>query len=148
MATSYEDPRIATFGTLLEAHARLVATLGAELESAAALPLSSYEVLLRLARSEDGRLRLSELAAQVALSSSGLTRLVDRLEAAGYLVREACETDRRGLFAVLTDEGRAVLERATAAHVEGLERHLATPLAPGELGELQRLLGKLLPERA
>jgi DNA-binding MarR family transcriptional regulator len=142
---SFDDPRLAAFGALLEANARLVATLGAELEGAAGLPLSSYEVLLRLARSGDQRLRLSELAAQVALSTSGLTRLVDRLEAAGYLAREACPTDRRGLFAVLTAEGREVLGRATDAHLEGLDRHLSAPLAPGELEQLRVLLGKLAP---
>lgn len=145
MATCFDDPRIAAFGTLLEANARLVAALGSDLERTVGLPLSSYEVLLRLARSDGARLRLSELAGQVALSTSGLTRLVDRLEAAGYLVREACPTDRRGLYAVLTDAGREVLERATDAHLEGLELHLSAPLAPGELEQLSSLLGKLLP---
>lgn len=144
VAACFDDPRITTFGTLLEVHARLVAILGSELERAAGLGLSSYEVLLRLARSTGGRLRLSDLANQVALSSSGLTRLVDRLEAAGYLVREACPTDRRGLFAVLTDEGRAALEHATAVHVAGLERHFLAPLGTAELGELRRILGKLV----
>ncbi len=142
--TCFDDPRISTFGTLLEAHSRLVATLGAELERMVGLGLSSYEVLLRLGRSEWGRLRLSELANQVALSSSGLTRLVDRLEAAGLLERVACETDRRGLFAAITETGRETLERATAVHVDGLERHFIARLEPQEVDELRRILTKLL----
>ena len=120
-----DDPAITTMGMLVEAHARLTGALGAELQQATGLPLAWFEVLLRLGRSPDQRLRMSELARQMPLSTSGLTRLIDRVEAAGLVRREACPSDRRGQLAVLTDEGEAALGRALPVHVEGLRRHLA-----------------------
>ena len=139
----YDDPRITTFGLLLEAHADLVGVLGRDLEARAGLALSSYEVLLRLGRQPDGRLRMSELAGSVALSASGLTRLVDRLEADGLVARERCPDDRRGAFAVLTAAGRERLEAATEVHAAGIDRHLMARLDAEELAALRRALGKL-----
>ena len=79
-----------------------------------------FEVLLRLARTPGGRLRMSDLAAQTTLTASGLTRVVDRLEDAGLVKREACPTDRRSTYAVLTAEGprphRDRRARAPRAH--------------------------------
>src|SRR5919201_2367484 len=88
---------------LLRVHDHLTRTLDAELTSAHQLPLPSYEVLLFLARAENGRLRMSELADSVLLSRSGLTRLVDRLEREGLLERVRCRHDARGLFAAITE---------------------------------------------
>jgi DNA-binding MarR family transcriptional regulator len=141
----FDDPRISTFGTLLEVHARLVATLGAELERATGLGLSSYEVLLRLARTDGGRLRLSELANQVALSSSGLTRLVDRLERDGLLRRERCPDDARGYFAAITDEGRELFHRARATHLAGVRERFLGHFSGDELRELAALWEKVEP---
>ena len=124
-----DDPAITTMGMLVEAHARLTGALGAELQQATGLPLAWFEVLLRLGRSPDQRLRMSELARQMPLSTSGLTRLVDRVEAAGLVRREACPSDRRGQLAVLTDEGGRALAKAVPVHVEGLRRHLTSALA-------------------
>ena len=77
--------------------------------AARGLPLSRYDVLLNLAEAPGGRLRMQELSASVLLSKSGLSRLVDRMVAAGLVRRERCEDDRRGWFAVLTDQGRSAL---------------------------------------
>ena len=139
----YDDPRITTFGLLLEAHADLVGVLGRDLEARAGLALSSYEVLLRLGQQPDGRLRMSELAGSVALSASGLTRLVDRLEGDGLVGRERCPDDRRGAFAVLTAAGRERLEAATEVHVAGIDRHLLARLDDDELVALRGALRKL-----
>ena len=87
---------LAAWRGMLRTHARLTKALDVELVSAHGLPLTSYEVLLHLADSPDGRLRMSELADSVLLSRSGLTRLVDRLERQGLLGRESCPNDRRG----------------------------------------------------
>ncbi|MER3452180.1 MAG: hypothetical protein C4344_00280, partial [Acidimicrobiia bacterium] len=80
-----DDERITPFGMLLEAHGALSAALAHEPESECGIPASWYGVLVRLARSPGGRLRMSELAAGVSLTTSGTTRLVDRIEAAGLI---------------------------------------------------------------
>jgi DNA-binding MarR family transcriptional regulator len=82
---------------------------------------------------------MAELARQVGLSTSGLTRLIDRIEEAGYVRREACPSDRRGANAVLTDEGAALLQKALPPHLESIETHLAGPLG-AELPVLERLM--------
>ena len=89
----------------LRTHAALSRELDAELTAAHGLPLSAYEVLLFLADSPDGQMRMSDLADSVLLSRSGLTRLVDRLERDGLVQRRACPGDARGMNAVITDPG-------------------------------------------
>lgn len=142
MAEPWEDPRITAFGMLLEAHAAVITNVNRELEATIGIPVSWFEVLIRLARSEGQRLRMAELARQVGLSTSGLTRLVDRIEEAGYVARQACAEDRRGANAVLTDEGAAMLRKAVPAHLESLELHVAGPLGE-RLGTLEDLLRQL-----
>ena len=97
---------------LLRAHATLDKRLDAELESAHGLPLTSYEVLLHLSKSEGRKMRMCDVAESVLLSRSGLTRLVDRLERDGYVERVSCADDARGAYARLTDAGREKLEGA------------------------------------
>lgn len=143
MADACDDPRITSFGMLLEAHAAVVSAVNRDLEQQSGIPVGWFEVLIRLSRSPGRQLRMSELAAQVSLSTSGLTRLVDRVEAAGYIRREACPSDRRGAFAVLTPAGREALERTLPAHLESLERHVAGPLGPDGLAQLESLLRTL-----
>lgn len=134
------DPRITAFGMLLEAHAAVTGAVNRELEATAGMPITWFEVLLRLSRSPGQRLRMSDLAGQVGLSHSGLTRLVDRLLVAGLIQREACPDDRRGAFAVLTGAGGEALEAALAGHLESIERHLAAPLGPEGMTALTDLL--------
>jgi hypothetical protein len=90
---------------LVEGYSRVTARLQQDLQEECGLPPTWFEVLLRLARTPGGRLRMTELAGQVSFTSGGFTRLADRLEAAGYLQREPCPTDRRAAFAVITAEG-------------------------------------------
>lgn len=139
----WDDGRINAFGMLIEAHAALVALVGRELESATELSIGWFEILIRLARTPGQRLRMTELASQAALSTSGLSRLVDRMEEAKLIRREACPSDRRGAFAVLTDAGAAALDGALPAHLDSLERHLVGPLGFERLGELTAMLETL-----
>src|SRR5919112_4727186 len=118
-----DDPRITAFGLLHEATRAVMSAVSAALAGATDVPTAEFEVLIRLSRSPGQRLRLTELANQVRLSTSGLSRLVDRVEAAGLVRREACPSDRRGAFAVLTEEGEAALAAALPAHLESLERN-------------------------
>ena len=139
-APGCNDERITAFGMLLEAHAAVTSHVNRELEASAGMPITWFELLLRLSRSPGRRLRMSELAGQVGLSHSGLTRLVDRAIEAGFVRREACPDDRRGAFAVLTDAGDAALGAALDGHLASIDRHLAVPLGSDGLAALTDLL--------
>jgi DNA-binding MarR family transcriptional regulator len=123
---------LAAWRGMLRLHAGLTRRLDAELISEHGLPLTSYEVLLFLADSPDGRMRMSELADSVLLSRSGLTRLVDRLERAGLLERVPCDEDARGWFATITDSGRELFDRARVTHLNGVRRLFLERLTDGE----------------
>jgi DNA-binding MarR family transcriptional regulator len=130
---------------LLRVHDHLTRTLDAELTSAHQLPLPSYEVLLFLARAENGRLRMSELADSVLLSRSGLTRLVDRLEREGLVERKRCPEDARGLYATITDSGRRRFREARGTHLAGVRHHFLGQFSAEELVHLGRLWDRILP---
>ena len=128
---------------MLRAHAELVRELDAELAREHDMPLSSYEVLLFLNDSEDGRMRMSELADSALLSRSGLTRLVDRLERQGLLRRERCESDARGFFAEITPEGRHAFAVARKTHLDGVRRLFLSRFSRDELRTLGGMWQKL-----
>jgi len=131
-----DDPRITAFGLLLEAHAAVTAHVERELHEAAGISGHEFGVLLRLARTPGHHLRMTDLADGAALSTSGMTRLVDRLEAAGLVERATCPNDRRGMEAVLTAKGRRLVEKILPAHLASLERHVSEPLG-GRLEQLE-----------
>jgi len=101
---------------LLDRYARAVSGLERALESEHGLGVSEYEVLERLASSDEGSGRMQELAEAVHLSQSALSRVVGRLEADGLVTRKMCTSDRRGIFACLTEQGRARYEAARPTH--------------------------------
>jgi len=101
---------------LLDRYARSVSALERALEHEHGLGVSEYEVLERLASSERSDLRMQELAEAVHLSQSALSRVVGRLEADGLVTRGMCAEDRRGIYACLTDAGRARFEAARPTH--------------------------------
>jgi DNA-binding MarR family transcriptional regulator len=121
---------------LLRAHSSLTKALDAELVRVHGLPLSSYEVLLLLADSPDGQMRMSELADGVLLSRSGLTRLVDRMQREGLLRRERCEDDARGWFATITPQGRELFTRARKTHLDGVRERFLSHFTREELRSL------------
>ncbi|MER3418594.1 MAG: MarR family transcriptional regulator, partial [Chloroflexota bacterium] len=102
---SADDPRLGAWRAFLEAHARLARRLDDELRAGHGISLAEYDALLQLARAPGRRLRMNQLADRVILSRSGITRLVDRLVAAGLVERTTCSTDARGAEAVLTEAG-------------------------------------------
>jgi DNA-binding MarR family transcriptional regulator len=138
-----DEEELAAWRGMLRAHAELVRELDAELARDHDMPLSSYEVLLFLNDSEDGRMRMSELADSALLSRSGLTRLVDRLERQGLLKRERCESDARGWFAEITPEGRRVFGAARKTHLDGVRRAFLSHFSRDELRTLGGLWQKL-----
>ena len=130
----------------LLAHARVTRRLESDLVEERRLPLASYDVLVQLVEAPERRLRMSELAERVLLSRSGLTRLVDRLEREGLVRREACDSDARGLFTVLTDEGLARLSEASPVHLRGVADHAVGRLDEDEAAALAGLLGRMLAD--
>ena len=130
---------------LVRAHACLVKRLDAQLEAEHGLPLTSYEVLLRLSKSDDGKMRMHDIASSVLLSRSGLTRLVDRLERDGLVDRCSCENDARGAYAVITADGRQKVAAARAAHLTGVRQLFVAHYSEEELALLGPLLERLLP---
>jgi DNA-binding MarR family transcriptional regulator len=130
---------------LLRAHALMVKHLDAELEAAHGLALTSYEVLLHLHQSDEGKMRMCDVAESVLLSRSGLTRLVDRLERDGLVERVSCPDDARGAYARLTDTGRAKLEAASATHLAGIREHFLGRVGDGHLGVLGEAFDAVAP---
>jgi DNA-binding MarR family transcriptional regulator len=141
------DEPVAVWAAFLRAHAALTATLERELVAERDLPLAWYEVLLALRRA-DRPLRMQELAGSVLLSKSGLTRLVDRMEAAGLVERTSCPSDRRGVFVVPTRAGSAAFRAAAPVHLRGIGEHFTERLDGDDLRALAVALAKLLGEPA
>lgn len=131
------------FVALVKAHATATRQLNAQLVADHGLTVSDYEVLLRLARDPERRLRRVDLAEQVLLTPSGITRLLDGLEQQGWVGRASCETDRRVVYAVLTDAGLEKLREARTSHLAQIEEHFARRLGTEELASLVELLGRL-----
>jgi DNA-binding MarR family transcriptional regulator len=140
------DPRLQTWRSFLVAHAQIRRMLERELQAEQSLGLGEYEVLLMLARAENRQLRMNELADRLVLSRSGVTRLVDRLEAEALVERASCATDRRGSWATLTDAGHARLRRAAPTHLRGVGEHFLDRIPQAELEALQRTLDRVLTE--
>jgi DNA-binding MarR family transcriptional regulator len=131
----FDDPRLTAMGLLAETFTGIQAKIMPAL-TAAGLAATDFEVLLRLARSPAQRLRMTDLAAQAALSTSGVTRVVDRLENRALVRRESCPSDRRGAYAVLTAAGRDLLAEVVRAHVCDIDRWFTGLLGAGQLDAL------------
>jgi DNA-binding MarR family transcriptional regulator len=136
-------PQLHAWRAFLEAHARTTERLERELREEQGIPLAWYDVLVHLHEADGHRLRMQELAGEVLLSKSGLTRLIDRMERAGLVRRAACAEDRRGTFAELTDGGRQTLRRTAPTHLRGVGEHFAAHLSDDEADILQRALYRI-----
>ncbi|MFG3555345.1 MarR family winged helix-turn-helix transcriptional regulator [Micromonospora sp. NPDC047557] len=128
-----------TWRAFLAASRALMDTLDRELQRDAGMPHAYYEILVRLSEAPGRQLRMSDLADAAGSSRSRLSHAVARLEAAGWVRREDCPTDRRGQIAVLTDDGFATLAAAAPGHVEGVRRHLFDALSPAQVDQLRRI---------
>ena len=144
VATAPLDEReMAAWHALIRSHARVVRRLEAELESERGLTLPAYEVLAHLSESPERRARMSDLAALVVLSPSGLTRLVDKLAAEGLVERMRCAGDARVVYARLTDQGFDRLREAYPVHLRGVRQHLIDHLSAAQLRAIAEALGPL-----
>lgn len=142
-AALLDDRRVEAFGMLIEAHNEAMTATTKRLAETAAPPVAWLGVLIRLARAPDRRLRMTELARDMTMSTSGLTRLIDRVEAAGHVVRERCPDDRRGLWTVLTPAGLEVVTAVAPLHVADLSELLGDALDDDDLATLIDLLRRV-----
>jgi DNA-binding MarR family transcriptional regulator len=140
---SEQTSQVGAFVALLRAHASATRRLNVQLLADHGLTLNDFEVLLRLARAADMRMRRVDLAEQVFLTASGVTRLLDGLERSGLVERASCSTDRRVVYAVLTQSGLDRLQGAAASHFAQVEELFAERFDAGEVDELTALLDRL-----
>ena len=131
----FDDPRITAVGLLVEAHAGLSARFAAQFDEHGLSPVE-FEVLTRLARSPNNQLRMTDLAAQTSLSTSGVTRVVDRMERDGLIRRRACPSDRRSSFAVVSAAGLSRLDAILPGHLRIIEQWFTGQLDPSQLDGL------------
>ena len=138
-----DDQRLQTWKLFLESYRRVLDTLDDELKEKQGLSLAWFDVLAQLFNAPERRLRMSQLASSILLSKSGLTRLVDRMEAEGLVERASSPTDRRGSFAVLTPRGEQVFREAAPVHLDGVQRHFGCHLTETEAKTLAKSFEKI-----
>lgn len=138
-----EGADIRAWVAFLRAHAAVTRQFNQELVNEHGLTLNDYEVLLVLSRAPDRMMRRVDIANSVLLTPSGITRLLEGLERAGYVVRRACSTDARVVYAKLTDDGLEKLRTAAETHVESVRQLFGGHFDEPELEALASLLARL-----
>ncbi|UJA20973.1 MarR family transcriptional regulator [Thermoleophilia bacterium SCSIO 60948] len=133
---------------LLETYKSLTRALETELEASHGLTLSSLETLGRLAAAEEGRLRLSELAAETGLSVSRMSRIVDSLGDRGLVERVRCPSDARAIHVSLTDAGLELARGAQATHLRAVQERFFDRLSEDEVASLAGIFGRFAPRAA
>ncbi|PWI06953.1 MarR family transcriptional regulator [Streptomyces sp. NWU339] len=138
MATSHAAPLRtsdqAVWSRVLALHAHVERELAHALQRQHGIGLSEYRSLEHLQHSDKSELRMQDLADKVGLGQSSVTRLVGRLETAGFAYKDLCPSDKRGVYAVITDEGRERYQAARATYTEVLSSALNTFTGDPELG--------------
>ncbi len=142
-STGTEIGRLQSWVAFLRAHSAITRQLNVDLLNAHGLTLNDYEVLLMLSKAEDRRMRRVDLAQTVVLTASGITRLLDGLERAGFVEKDSCPTDARVSYAKLTLSGHEKLSEAAATHLSGVDELFTRRFSDGELAVLAELLGRL-----
>ena len=144
MNTQLDQTYLNAWRLFITSHARLIARIDQDLAAAGQIPLNWYDVLIELAEAPKHRLRMSELADKVVLSKSGLTRLVDRLEKEGFLRRKRTSEDKRGAYAVLTDQGWEAMRQAWPVYASGIQSYFAHYLNVDEAHLLTEAFSQML----
>jgi DNA-binding MarR family transcriptional regulator len=142
------DAGMVAWRGFLTGHARVVGRLEEELERERDLPLTWYDVLVQLQETTEHRLRMTELAGAVLLSKSGLTRLVDRMCAAGLVERCADPGDRRGRWVILTEAGHDRLRDAATVHLRGIREHFIELLSDEDAERLAKVFATIVEHAA
>jgi DNA-binding MarR family transcriptional regulator len=145
---SLEGVEVQAFIHFVRAHAAVVRRLDRELVENHGLTINDYEVLFRLSRATGCMMRRVDLAQQVLLTPSGITRLLEGLQRCGYVEKASCESDARVVYAKLTDAGHEKLTDATEDHVAAIRALFGERLSNDELETLRSFLERLQPETA
>lgn len=130
----------------VNASSGVIQRIDAALKADADLDLDDYEVLVHLSEAEDHRVRMSELSSRLLHSRSRLSQRIDRLVARGWVRREKCPEDGRGMFAVLTDDGFATIDAASHDHVRAVREYLLDLVEPKDLDVAVRIYDRLSTE--
>jgi DNA-binding MarR family transcriptional regulator len=142
--TGREDRRLRAWTDFVLSYNRLMGVLEGEMQTQVGITLSQYDVLLRLAETAEGRMKMSELADAIVYSTGGLTRLFERMRQSGLVRREPSAVDRRVIYGALTEQGMERLRTASAVHLDGVHRHFSAYLADDEVDTVTAFLGRLM----
>lgn len=143
-----DEACVAAWRALLLAHSGAVRAIEADLSAQGTIPLSWYDVLLELSAAPGRRLRMQELAGQVVLSRTRVSRLVEEIAHAGLVDRVPDPDDGRAMFAVLTPKGRSELRRAAPRYLAAIEDRFTSLFTEQERAELTRLLQRVADRHA
>ena len=138
-----QAPAVEAWIHLIRGQSAATRAVNAQLVADHGLTINDFECMLLLARAEDRRMRRVDLAEQLILTASGVTRLLDGLEKEGWVDRANCASDRRVIYAVLTDEGHSKLKEASKSHVADIRSFFEARYSNEELDQLASLLGRL-----
>lgn len=134
--------KLAAWRSFLEAHAAVIRRLNDDLEQTSGFPLSWYDVLLQLSEA-GGVMRMHELADSLLISRSATTRFVDRLESRGFITRQVCDEDKRGMNVILSDAGRDTLRAAAPGHLASVEQLFTGLLTDDEASALEDVMTRI-----
>jgi DNA-binding MarR family transcriptional regulator len=140
-----DDDTLAAWRAFLTAHARVTRAIGRDLAAEGLPELGWYDLLWTLYRQPGRRLRVNQLAREVALTPTAMSRFVDRVETAGYVRREPDPDDRRALQIAITDEGVGLLRRMWPVYARGIQAHFAPHAGPGMGAMLDRMAAAAPP---
>ncbi len=138
-----DETEMLLWRTFVRVSGGMIQELDAALKADADVSFDDYEVLVHLSEADDQRLRMSDISSRLLHSQSRVTQRVDRLTARGLVMRERCTEDRRVTYAVLTDEGRSLIDAAAPDHVKQVRFHLVDLLDAQEIDVMQRVYDRL-----
>jgi DNA-binding MarR family transcriptional regulator len=143
MAANLSEATVTAWVRLVRASRHALGAIEADLKAAGLPPLGWYDVLLELRRAT-APLRPLEIEGRLLIAQHNVSRLIDRLEAAGYVERRPCEEDGRGQVVVLTSAGRGMLKQMWPVYRTAIQRHVGAKLSKSQAATLGQLLGLLL----
>jgi DNA-binding MarR family transcriptional regulator len=143
-----EPEKRAAWVGFLRAHATITKGLDADLIANVGIPLSAFEVLFAVVSSDEGYLRMSDVAERAMLSPSRVSRIVTELEQRELLERTMCPSDSRVVYATITDKGRTTIAEIQELHFEGIQRRFFSALSDGEISQLAELWPRVLDATA
>lgn len=144
MKNNPSESTVRAWARIMKVQQKALQEIEETLRKAKLPPLSWYDVLLELERAGDAGLRPFALEREMLLAQYSLSRLIDRIEKAGYVERRACEDDGRGQVVAITTAGKVIRRRMWPVYAKAIQSFLGDPLTETEIGLLDGVLGKLL----